>query len=135
MTKALDEIIGPIVSIVLAMLAVFIPTTLLGGVTGQLFKQFALTIAASTVLSGFNSLTLTPALCALFLEKPKPTKFFFFKWFNNMFNHIQNGYDKPVEFLIRRTGVALLSYAIITAIGPIIYDGCYCPFTTFNDYA
>ncbi len=120
-TKAMDEIIGPIVSIVLAMLAVFIPTTLLGGVTGQLFKQFALTIAASTVLSGFNSLTLTPALCALFLEKPKPTKFFFFKWFNNMFNHIQNGYDKTVEFLIRRTGVALLSYAIITAIAVFLF--------------
>ena len=120
-TKAMDEIIGPIVSIVLAMLAVFIPTTLIGGVTGQLFKQFALTIAASTVLSGFNSLTLTPALCALFLEKPKPTKFFFFKWFNNVFGHIQNGYDKTVEFLIRRTGVALLTYAIITAIAVFLF--------------
>ena len=109
-TKAMDEIIGPIVSIVLAMLAVFIPTTLIGGVTGQLFKQFALTIAASTVLSGFNSLTLTPALCALFLEKPKPPKFFFFKWFNNVFVNIQNGYVSTVDFLFLRLVVASLIF-------------------------
>ena len=120
-TKAMDEIIGPIVSIVLVMLAVFIPTTLVSGVSGQLFKQFALTIAASTVLSGFNSLTLTPALCALFLEKPKPVKFFFFKWFNKIFEHVQNAYDWIVEFFIRRTGVALLSYAIITAIAVFLF--------------
>ena len=66
-TKAMGEITGPIVGVVLVLLAVFIPTTLISGISGQLYKQFALTIAASTVLSGFNSLTLTPALCALFL--------------------------------------------------------------------
>lgn len=68
-TKAMGEITGPIVGVVLVLLAVFIPTTLISGISGQLYKQFALTIAASTVLSGFNSLTLTPALCALFLER------------------------------------------------------------------
>ncbi len=120
-TKAMDEIIGPIVSIVLVMLAVFIPTTLISGVSGQLFKQFALTIAASTVLSGFNSLTLTPALCALFLERPKETKFFLFKWFNKGFGYIQDGYDKIVEWFIRRTGIALLTYAIITAIAVFLF--------------
>ena len=63
-TEAMGEITGPIVGVVLVLLAVFIPTTLVSGISGQLYKQFALTIAASTVLSGFNSLTLTPALCA-----------------------------------------------------------------------
>ena len=72
-TKAMGEITGPIVGVVLVLLAVFIPTMMISGISGQLYKQFALTIAASTVLSGFNSLTLTPALCALFLEKSKPS--------------------------------------------------------------
>lgn len=72
-TKAMGEITGPIVGVVLVLLAVFIPTTLISGISGQLYKQFALTIAASTILSGINSLTLTPALCALFLEHNKPS--------------------------------------------------------------
>ena len=78
-TKARGEITGPIVGVVLVLLAVFIPTMMISGISGQLYKQFALTIAASTVLSGFNSLTLTPALCALFLEKSKPSNFFIYK--------------------------------------------------------
>ena len=77
-TKAMGEITGPIVGVVLVLLAVFIPTMMISGISGQLYKQFALTIAASTVLSGFNSLTLTPALCALFLEKSKPSNFFIY---------------------------------------------------------
>ena len=81
-TKAMGEITGPIVGVVLVLLAVFIPTMMISGISGQLYKQFALTIAASTVLSGFNSLTLTPALCALFLEKSKPSNFFIYKGFN-----------------------------------------------------
>ena len=60
-TEAMGEIVGPIVGVVLVLLAVFIPTTFISGISGQLYKQFALTIAAATVLSGFNSLTLTPA--------------------------------------------------------------------------
>lgn len=73
-TEAMGEITGPIVGVVLVLLAVFIPTTLVSGISGQLYKQFALTIAASTVLSGFNSLTLTPALCALMLQPTRPSK-------------------------------------------------------------
>lgn len=71
-TEAMGEITGPIVGVVLVLLAVFIPTMLVSGISGQLYKQFALTIAASTVLSGINSLTLTPALCALMLQPTKP---------------------------------------------------------------
>lgn len=74
-TEAMNEIVGPIIGVVLVLLAVFIPTTFIGGISGQLYKQFALTIAAATVLSGINSLTLTPALCALFLQKNKEPKF------------------------------------------------------------
>lgn len=59
-TKAMSELVGPVIGVVLVLLAVFIPTTFIGGISGQLYKQFALTIAAATVLSGINSLTLTP---------------------------------------------------------------------------
>ena len=92
-TKAMGEITGPIVGVVLVLLAVFIPTMMISGISGQLYKQFALTIAASTVLSGFNSLTLTPALCALFLKKSKPSNFFIYKGFNKAYDKTQGVYS------------------------------------------
>lgn len=119
--QAMSEITGPIVGVVLVLLAVFIPTTLISGISGQLYKQFALTIAASTVISGFNSLTLTPALCGLFLERPKPTKFVVYKWFNTFYQHIQNIYDRTVKWLLDRSAVALLSYAVITALAIFLF--------------
>ena len=66
--KAMDEVSGPVIGIALVLCAVFVPTAFLAGITGQFFKQFALTIATSTVISAFNSLTLSPALCALMLK-------------------------------------------------------------------
>ena len=69
-TEAMREITGPIIGVVLVMLAVFLPTIFIGGISGELYKQFALTIAASTVISAINSLTLSPALCALLLKSP-----------------------------------------------------------------
>lgn len=65
----MKEVSGAVIGIVLVLLAVFIPTAFIGGITGQLYKQFALTIAISTVISGFNALTLSPALCALFSSR------------------------------------------------------------------
>lgn len=120
-TKAMGEITGPIVGVVLVLLAVFIPTTLISGISGQLYKQFALTIAASTVLSGFNSLTLTPALCALFLEKSKPSTFFIYKGFNKAYDKTQGAYDHIVKWLLERPGTALISYGIFTAIAILLF--------------
>ena len=120
-TKAMGEITGPIVGVVLVLLAVFIPTTLISGISGQLYKQFALTIAASTVLSGINSLTLTPALCALFLEHNKPSNFFIYKGFNKVYDKTQNLYDHIVKGLLIRPGLALISYGIITAVAVILF--------------
>ena len=102
-------------------MAVFIPTTLISGISGQLYKQFALTIAASTVLSGINSLTLTPALCALFLEHNKPSNFFIYKGFNKVYDKTQNLYDRIVKGLLIRPGLALISYGIITAVAVILF--------------
>lgn len=120
-TKAMGEITGPIIGVVLVLLAVFIPTTLISGISGQLYKQFALTIAASTVLSGINSLTLTPALCALFLEKSKPSNLFIYKGFNKSFDKTQRAYDRLVKWLLMRPGVAFLSYAGVTVLAMIFF--------------
>ena len=120
-TKAMGEITGPIVGVVLVLLAVFIPTMLISGISGQLYKQFALTIAASTVLSGFNSLTLTPALCALFLEKSKPSNFLIYKGFNKAYDKTQGAYDKIVKWLLARPRMALVSYGILTAIAVLLF--------------
>ena len=110
-SKAMDEIVGPIVGVVLVLLAVFIPTTFISGISGQLYKQFALTIAAATVLSGFNSLTLTPSLCALFLEKnTEEPKFFLFKGFNKVYGKTQKMYDSIVERMLKRPGAAMIVY-------------------------
>ncbi|WP_373133329.1 efflux RND transporter permease subunit [Bacteroides salyersiae] len=120
-TKAMGEITGPIVGVVLVLLAVFIPTTLISGISGQLYKQFALTIAASTVLSGFNSLTLTPALCALFLEKSKPSNFFIYKGFNKVYDKTQGVYDRIVKWLLERPIAALVSYGAFTLIAIFLF--------------
>jgi hydrophobic/amphiphilic exporter-1 (mainly G- bacteria), HAE1 family len=120
-TKAMGEITGPIVGVVLVLLAVFIPTTLISGISGQLYKQFALTIAASTVLSGFNSLTLTPALCALFLEKSKPSNFFVYKGFNKAYDKTQGVYDRIVKWLLDRPVAALVSYGVFTLIAILLF--------------
>lgn len=120
-TKAMGEITGPIVGVVLVLLAVFIPTTLVGGISGQLYKQFALTIAASTVLSGINSLTLTPALCALFLEHSKPSNFFVYKGFNRFYDKTQGVYNTIVKWLLGRPGIALISYGLITALAILLF--------------
>ena len=119
--QAMGEITGPIVGVVLVLLAVFIPTTLVSGISGQLYKQFALTIAASTVLSGFNSLTLTPALCALMLQPTRPSKNPLYRGFNRLYDKTQGVYDRIVEYLLRRPGASIVSYAVFTLIAVLLF--------------
>ena len=115
--KAMDEITSPIVGVVLVMLAVFIPTTMIGGISGELYKQFALTIATATLLSGFNSLTLTPALSALLLRPTKGRKQgWFFTWFNRGYDAMQRGFDRCVEFLLRRAWIAAITFCAMVAL-------------------
>ena len=66
--KAMDEVSGPVIAIALVLSSVFVPTAFIAGISGQFYRQFALTIAASTIISAFNSLTLSPALCAMLLK-------------------------------------------------------------------
>lgn len=120
-TEAMDEIVGPIIGVVLVLLAVFIPTTFIGGISGQLYKQFALTIAAATVLSGINSLTLTPALCALFLQANQEPKFFLFKSFNKGFGKTQKLYDTIVERFLKNPIVTMLAFCVITILAVFLF--------------
>ncbi len=114
--KAMIELQGPVIGEVLVLLAVFIPTALVSGITGQLYKQFALTIAVSTAFSGINALTFTPAMCALFLKPTKPSKFFIYTWWNKVFGHTLNGYMKIVGTFLKRPAVAIGAYFLITGL-------------------
>lgn len=121
--KAMDEIAGPIIGVVLVMMAVFIPTTMISGISGQLYKQFALTIAASTLLSGLNSLTLTPALCAIMLRptvKGKKISWIFDK-FNNAYSRTQSIYDKSTGWLLRKPFIAAVSFLLLTVVTVILF--------------
>ena len=117
--KAMEEITGPVIGIALVLSAVFMPTAFIPGITGQLYKQFAVTIAISVILSAFNALTLSPALAALIL-RPKPALSVvegkeskglfkrFFDWFNRVFGSATNGYVRLCGALIRKSAVALI---------------------------
>ena len=112
--QAMTELQGPIVGEVLVLLSVFIPTAFISGITGELYKQFALTIAVSTAFSGFNALTFTPAMCALFL-KPKTgeSRFFIYRWFNKGFEAVRSRYNGLVRRMLRRPALALAIFALI----------------------
>jgi hydrophobe/amphiphile efflux-1 (HAE1) family protein len=120
--KAMDEVTGPVIAVALVLCAVFVPCAFLGGVTGQFFRQFAVTIAVSTVISAFNSLTLSPALAAILL-KPKgshrdPLTWlldtflgWFFRSFNWLFGASTALYVRLVDGLLRASLIALAVYA------------------------
>ena len=119
--QAMREVSGPIIAIALVLCAVFVPMAFLSGVTGQFYKQFATTIAISTVISAFNSLTLSPALSALLLKphgakKDLVTRMmdfafgWFFRWFNNVFDRSATFYGWLVRWSIRLSVIVLIVY-------------------------
>ena len=118
--RAMDEVSGPVVAIVLVLCAVFVPVAFLGGITGQLYKQFAITIAISVVLSGIVALTLSPALAALLLKPGHHEKRGFFRWFDNAFARMTVGYSNLVKLVIKRFGVALFLFAGMIALAVVM---------------
>ncbi len=114
--KAMSELQGPVIGEVLVLLSVFIPTAMVSGITGQLYKQFALTIAVSTAFSGFNALTFTPAMCALFLRPRKETHFFLWKWWNKAFGATLGLYMQVVGTFLKRPAVAIALYFLLTGL-------------------
>ncbi len=109
--RAMQEVTGPIVATTLVLLAVFIPTAFLGGITGQLYRQFALTIATATVFSSINALTLSPALSAILLRPTSERKNPFARGFNLVFTRMQTLYGIFVSGLIRRSFIMLILFS------------------------
>ncbi|MGN0024887.1 MAG: efflux RND transporter permease subunit [Candidatus Avelusimicrobium sp.] len=113
--KAMDEVSGPVVAIVLVLCSVFVPVAFMGGLTGVMYQQFAITIAVSVVISGLVALTLTPALCALLLKKQEhPAKGFFYQ-FDRFFEKFTGKYTGWVSFFIRRIPVSVVIIALVFA--------------------
>ncbi|HEY0550409.1 MAG TPA: efflux RND transporter permease subunit, partial [Verrucomicrobiae bacterium] len=126
--EAMREVTGPIIAVALVLCAVFVPTAFISGITGQFYKQFALTIAVSTVISAFNSLTLSPALCALLLQEHGAAKDrftrvldaalgWFFRGFNKIFTRASNTYAGTVGRILRVSAIALIIYVGLVALG------------------
>lgn len=130
--KAMNELQGPIIGEVLVLLSVFIPTAFISGITGSLYKQFALTIATSVAFSGFNALTFTPAMCALFLRKKSggESKFFIYRWFNKAWSATENKYTAWIGTLLRRPYVAIgiyLTLCLLAFWGFMKWPSSYIP--------
>ena len=139
--SAMGEVSRPIIAITLVLCAVFVPVAFVPGLTGEFYRQFALTIAISTVISAFNSLTLSPALAALLLKPHGAKKDWltrlmdrvlgpFFKRFNRGFERASNAYSRSTTTIVRRTGIALVVYAgliALTYVGFNMVPGGFVP--------
>ena len=115
--KAMEEMTGPVFGITLALVSVFLPAAFLPGITGQLFRQFALVIAATAVISAINALTLKPAQCALWLRprrEKKPNAFF--RGFNRVYGVLEQAYVTLVARMVQRPGLTLLIFVAIIAV-------------------
>ncbi|HWJ96217.1 MAG TPA: multidrug efflux RND transporter permease subunit, partial [Telluria sp.] len=130
--QAMKEVSGPIIAIALVLCAVFVPIAFVSGLTGQFYRQFALTIAISTVISAFSSLTLSPALAAKLLkphDAPKDAltramdKVFgrFFGWFDRFFGRASSRYEGGVKAVLGRKSAALVVYALLAAGAALIF--------------
>ncbi|MEJ2547825.1 MAG: multidrug efflux RND transporter permease subunit [Gemmatimonadota bacterium] len=109
--KAMEEVGGAIVATTLVLLAVFVPTALMPGLTGRLYQQFAITISIATVFSSINALTLSPALAGMLLRPSPEKRGRFFSKFNDLFEVTTGKYMTAVRGLVRRTGLVLLGFA------------------------
>jgi hydrophobe/amphiphile efflux-1 (HAE1) family protein len=122
--KALEEVQGPVIAIALVLCAVFVPVAFMGGITGQLYRQFALTLSISVILSAVTALTLTPALCRMILKPKKESKGLissFFGGFNRAFGWVTNVYTHIVRVTLRRAiFVLIILFAIWGGTGELL---------------
>ena len=121
--KAMREVTSPIIAIVLVLCAVFVPIAFLGGLTGELYRQFAVTISIAVVISGIVALTLTPALCAIVLSpEKKRRRGFFFAGFNRWFGRVTDHYESGVAWMIRRGAIALALFGVMVAAAVLLWQ-------------
>lgn len=120
--KAMEQVSGPVIAIALILAAVFIPTIFIPGITGQMYQQFAVTMAVSVIISAFNALSLSPALGSLLLRPKKEANRTsllgkFFGAFNRVFSRVTHGYVAICSGLIRKLAIGLILLAILGAVG------------------
>jgi HAE1 family hydrophobic/amphiphilic exporter-1 len=120
--KAMDQVLGPIIGITLVLMAVFLPTAFLGGITGQLYRQFALTIAATAVISAINAVTLKPAQCATYLRKPPERRNFFFRGFNYVYDRVERVYTAIVRRLLRWWPAVMVAFVALVVLAGWWYN-------------
>ncbi len=113
---AMQEVSGPVIATTLVLLAVFVPAAFLPGITGEMYRQFAVTIAVATVFSSINALTMSPALAALLLRPPKAKKNAFFRGFDRAFAMAESGYSAMVQKLVRVTALVMLLFLGLFAL-------------------
>ena len=124
--KAMSEVAGPVMAIALILTAVFVPTIFIPGITGRLYQQFAVTIAISVLISAFNALTLSPALCALILKPRTHTRrplSRFFDSFDRLFRRASEGYVALCARLIRKSVLSLLFLGVIALLAGVLGKG------------
>ncbi len=117
--RAMEEVSGPVIAIALILVAVFVPTAFVPGITGRMYQQFAVTIAVSVVISAFNALTLSPALAAMLLRPRKPMRGplgAFFRGFNRWFGHATDGYVRCSAFFVRKAFVSVVILVVIVGL-------------------
>ena len=131
--RSMQEVSGPVVAVVLVLCAVFIPAAFLPGSTGQLYKQFAITIVVSVAISGFVALTLTPAMCALLLKHEPPKTGGFFGWFNRQFQKLTDAYGRLVMLTIRRSVIALILLAGFIGLIVLLFRSTPTSFVPLED--
>ncbi len=109
--KAMSEVLGPIIGITLVLMSVFLPSAFMSGITGQLYQQFALTIAATALISAINAVTLKPAQCALWLRPHSGRKNFFTRWFDKVYGWLEAVYAAVVRRIVKISLLMMLLFA------------------------
>lgn len=130
---AMKEVTGPIIATSAVLMAVFVPVAFLPGITGRLYNQFALTIAISVAISALNSLTLSPALCAVLLRHGPASRFFLFRAFNAGFNRMRDAYARAVRHVIAVRWGALALFAAAVAVTYGLYSRIPAGFLPVED--
>ncbi len=120
--RTMREITGALVSTTLVMVVIFVPIACMGGITGRIYQQFAITISTSLVFSAVNALTLSPVLCAYFLKPFKTAKKGPLAWFNRVVNSTANGYARTAALFARRISVIALIFGVILALNGTLFN-------------
>ncbi len=132
--RSMEEVSGAVIGTTLVLMAVFVPPAFMGGITGELFRQFSLTIAISTFFSSINALTMSPAMCALILKPGgHGSKNFFFRGFNSVFDRITGGYTRVVTAGMKRISLMMVVFVGLVVLGVFAFQKVPTGFLPLED--